>query len=134
MPEEFFARKGYNIRLYLPALAYDIGKMTPKVRLDYGDVVMSLAEERYFKPIFDWNYDRGLIYGCDNLGRGLQPLSYLDYFRATSWFTAPGNDARLGDPAFSKPKYRAPSPTCITAPAPGWRLFIAWAGAAKPNG
>ena len=104
MPEEFFARKGYNIRLYLPALAYDIGKMTPKVRLDYGDVVMSLAEERYFKPIFDWNYNRGLIYGCDNLGRGLQPLSYLDYFRATSWFTAPGNDAPARGSSFLQTK------------------------------
>ena len=104
MPEEFLARKGYNIRLYLPALAYDIGRMTTKVRLDYCDVVMSLAEERYFKPIFDWHYDRGLIYGCDNLGRGLQPLSYLDYFRATSWFTAPGNDAPARGSSFIQTK------------------------------
>ena len=104
MPEEFRARKGYNIRLYLPALAYNIGRMTAKVRLDYCDVVMTLAEERYFKPIFDWNHERGLIYGCDNLGRGLQPLSYLDYFRATSWFTAPGNDAPARGSSFIQTK------------------------------
>ena len=104
MPEEFLARKGYNIRPYLPALAYEIGTMTTKVRLDYCDVVMTLAEERYFKPVFDWNYERGLIYGCDNLGRGLQPLAYLDYFRATGWFTAPGNDAPARGSSFMQTK------------------------------
>lgn len=93
MAEAFLNRKGYDVRPYLGALKGDIGRMTDKVRLDYCEVLMDLAEERYFKPIFDWNWDRGLIYGCDNLGRGLEPASYLDYFRATRWFTAPGNDA-----------------------------------------
>ena len=104
MPAQFRDRKGYDILPYLAALKYDIGDITAKIRLDYCDVVMTLAEERYFKPIFDWNDSRGLIYGCDNMGRGKQPLHYLDYFRATSWFTAPGNDAPARGSSFIQTK------------------------------
>lgn len=91
--EEFRKKKGYDIVPYLPALEDNIGDITPKIRLDYCDVLMDLAEERYFKPIYDWVADRGLIYGSDNIGRGTNPLAYVDYFRANSWYTAPGNDA-----------------------------------------
>ncbi len=104
MQSEFLKRKGYDITPFLPGLQYGIGNRTAKVRLDYCDVVMTLSEERYFKPIFDWHDSRGLIYGCDNLGRGRAPLSYLDYFRATSWFTAPGNDAPARGSSFIQTK------------------------------
>jgi hypothetical protein len=92
-PEQFRKRKGYDLRPWLIALNNDIGSRTAKIRLDYWDVVMDLAEERYFKPIGEWHLSRGLIYGCDNNGRGRNPAAYGDYFRATSWFGAPGNDA-----------------------------------------
>ncbi len=104
MVEEFQKRKGYDIRPYIAALFENIGDVTPKVRLDYADVVTQLSEERYFKPIFDWHNDRGLIYGCDNNGRGLEPLQYMDYFRAISWFTAPGNDAPARGSSFRQTK------------------------------
>lgn len=104
MTEEFLRRKGYDIQPYLPALFDDIGDVTPKIRLDYADVVTQLSEERYFKPIFEWHSNRGLIYGCDNNGRGLEPLQYLDYFRMTSWFTAPGNDAPARGSSFRQTK------------------------------
>lgn len=104
MRKEFKKRKGYDILLYLPALWESIGDITPKIRLDYAQVVTELAEERYFRPIFDWHYSRGLIYGCDNNGRGLEPLQYLDYFRAISWFTAPGNDAPARGSSFRQTK------------------------------
>lgn len=104
LPEEFIKRKGYDVRPYLAALFEPIGDVTPKVRLDYADVVTALAEERYFKPIFDWHNSRGLIYGCDNNGRGLEPLEYLDYFRQISWFTAPGNDAPARGSSFRQTK------------------------------
>ncbi|WP_029906672.1 glycosyl hydrolase [Prevotella sp. 10(H)] len=102
--EEFVKRKGYDITLYLPALKYDIGDITPKIRLDYCDVLMDLAEERYFRPIYDWHASRGLIYGSDNLGRGMEPLAYVDYFRANSWYTAPGNDAPSTGSSFLQTK------------------------------
>ena len=104
MADEFQKRKGYDIRPYLAAMFENIGDITPKVRLDYADVVTQLSEERYFKPIFDWHNDRGLIYGCDNNGRGLEPLQYMDYFRAISWFTAPGNDAPARGSSFRQTK------------------------------
>ena len=104
MPEEFMKRKGYSILPYLPALFENIGDITPKIRLDYAEVVTHLSEERYFKPIFDWHNERGLIYGCDNNGRGLEPLQYLDYFRMISWFTAPGNDAPAKGSSFRQTK------------------------------
>lgn len=104
MREEFKRRKGYDIFPFLPALWGYIGSVTPKIRLDYAQVVTELAEERYFKPIFNWHNERGLIYGCDNAGRGLEPLQYMDYFRAISWFTAPGNDAPARGSSFRQTK------------------------------
>ena len=104
MREEFKRRKGYDIFPFLPALWEYIGSVTPKIRLDYAQVVTELAEERYFKPIFNWHNERGLIYGCDNAGRGLEPLQYMDYFRAISWFTAPGNDAPARGSSFRQTK------------------------------
>jgi hypothetical protein len=89
----FKEKKGYDIQPYLPALYMDIGAITPKIRLDYSDVMVELVELRYFKPIFEWHWKRGLLFGCDNWGRGLEPERYGDYFRATRWFSAPGNDA-----------------------------------------
>jgi hypothetical protein len=104
MPQQFYQRKGYDIVPLLPAIFAEIGARTAKVRLDYADVLTQLAEERYFKPVFDWHNSHGLIYGCDNNGRGLEPLQYLDYFRAISWFTAPGNDAPARGSSFNQTK------------------------------
>ncbi len=102
--QQFTKRKGYDISPYLPALKDDVGPVTPKIRLDYSDVLMDLAEERYFKPVYDWVSERGLIYGCDNYGRGKIPTEYIDYFRAISWFTAPGNDAPARGSSFLQTK------------------------------
>ncbi len=101
---EFQKRKGYDITPYLPALKEHIGEITPKIRLDYCEVLMDLSEERYYKPIYDWHADRGLIYGCDNLSRGKDPKAYIDYFRVMSWFTAPGNDAPSRGSSFMETK------------------------------
>jgi len=43
--EEFRQRKGYDITPELPALFKDIGPRTPKIRLDYADVLVALSEE-----------------------------------------------------------------------------------------
>ena len=108
MPSQFQRRKGYDIAPYLPLLFAqkdsEVDQEAARVRLDYAEVLTQLAEERFFKPVFDWNADRGLIYGCDNEGRGLDPLKYLDYFRAVSWFTAPGNDAPSRGSSFRQTK------------------------------
>ena len=89
---QFEKRKGYDVRPKLAALFMDIGPETAKVRLDFNDVMVSLTETYYFKPIFDWHNSRGMIYACDPATRGKDPLEFGDYFRAMRWYTAPGFD------------------------------------------
>ena len=76
----------------LPALFVDIGPRTPKIRLDYSDVMVALEEECYFRPIFEWHQQRGMIFGCDHGGRGYDVTEFGDYFRTQRWMSGPGND------------------------------------------
>lgn len=96
LPEEFAKRKGYDLFDALPAMFEDIGPATPKYRLDFMDVKMQLAQERYFIPIFNWHSSRGMIYGCDQGSRGLDPMEFGDYFSAVRWYSAPGHDTPGG--------------------------------------
>lgn len=89
---EFRRRKGYDITPELPALFKDTGPRTPKVRLDYSDVMVALAEEGYFKPVFDWHQQRGMTMGCDHGGRGRDVAEFGDYFRTQRWMQGPGAD------------------------------------------
>jgi hypothetical protein len=91
--EEFRRRKGYDVAKELAALFMDIGPRTPKVRLDYRDVMVSLSEEGYFRPIFDWHLARGMLYGCDHGWRGSNVVEFGDYFRTQRWTLGPGNDS-----------------------------------------
>ena len=102
--KEFQKRKGYDLMDVLPAMWQDIGAITPKVRMDYADVRMALMEERYFQPIYTWHASRGMIFGCDSGGRGLNPHEFGDYFRATRWYSAPGHDTPGGKADFIKGK------------------------------
>ena len=89
---EFQKRKGYDITPELPALFKDIGPRTPKIRLDYNDVLVALSEEGFFKPVFDWHQQRGMIMGCDHGGRGRNVVEFGDYFRTQRWNQGPGAD------------------------------------------
>ncbi len=90
--DEFRKRKGYDVAAELPALFMDTGPRTPKVRLDYSDVKVSLTEEGFFQPVFDWHQQRGMIYGCDHGGRGRNVVEFGDYFRTQRWNQGPGCD------------------------------------------
>jgi len=94
--KEFRRRKGYDLLDVLPGMWVDMGDITPKVRMDYADVRMSLMEERYFKPIYTWHASRGMIFACDSGGRGRNPQEFGNYFRATRWYSAPGHDTPGG--------------------------------------
>jgi hypothetical protein len=96
LPEQFRRRKGYDLFTVLPAMFQDVGSKTVKYRLDFMDVKMQLAQERYFIPIFQWHWSRGKIYGCDQGSRGRNPLEFGDYFSAVRWYTAPGHDTPGG--------------------------------------
>jgi hypothetical protein len=90
--DEFRKRKGYDIIPELTALFKDTGPRTPKVRLDYYDVLVALSEEGFFKPVFDWHQQRGMIMGCDHGGRGKRVDEFGDYFRTQRWNQGPGAD------------------------------------------
>ncbi len=90
--DEFRRRKAYDIVPFIDALFMEIGDMTPKIRLDYNDVRVSLSEEYFFKPIYDWHQKRGLLFGCDHGGRGKDVSEFGDYFRTQRWNQAPGCD------------------------------------------
>ena len=96
LAEEFRKRKGYGLSEALPAMFQEVGPRTFKYRLDFMDVKMQLAQERYFIPIFRWHRSRGKIYGCDQGSRGRNPLEFGDYFSAVRWYTAPGHDTPGG--------------------------------------
>lgn len=89
---EFQKRKGYDIVPELAALWTNIGPRTPKIRMDYSDVMVALSEEGFFKPVFDWHQSRGMIYGCDHGGRGKKVDEFGDYFRTQRWNQGPGAD------------------------------------------
>jgi len=100
---EFQSRKGYDLLPLLPALWNDLGPLTPKIRIDYADVAVTLLEERYFIPIFRWHESHGLLFGNDNLGRGgieAGRSAYGDAFRTMRWYSAPGTD----DPKLDGPR------------------------------
>jgi len=89
---EFKKRKQYDIVPELPALFLDIGPRTPKVRMDYNDVMVALSEEHFFKPLYDWHTERGMLFGCDHGGRGTDVAEFGDYFRTQRWMSGPGCD------------------------------------------
>ncbi len=90
--DEFEKRKGYDVVPYLDALFVPVGNITPKIRLDYNDVIVSLSEENFFQPVYQWHQDRGLIFGCDHGGRGRDVAEFGDYFRTQRWNQGPGSD------------------------------------------
>jgi len=101
---EFEKRKGYDVLPVLPALFFDIGPKTPKIRLDYSDVMVALTEECFFRPIFEWHWKRGIMYACDPGSRGGNPLEFGDYFRCVRWYAAPGHDTPGGKADLHKDK------------------------------
>ncbi|WJH33549.1 glycosyl hydrolase [Paenibacillus sp. CC-CFT747] len=90
--KEFMRRKGYDLLPELVSLFLPIDSRTPKIRMDYADVLVALSEEHYFQPIFEWHEQRGMIYGCDHGGRGKDVTEFGDYFRTQRWNQGPGCD------------------------------------------
>lgn len=95
LAEKFQERHGYSIGRALPALHFDVGPLTPKYRLDFFDLYLSQIEATYWKKIYDWTNERGVLTSHDNWGRNnilRHSEGYIDYFRSQRWFSAPGYD------------------------------------------
>lgn len=89
---EFKKRKGYDILPKANQLFVNLGPESYKTRLDYSDVMVSLSEEGFFKPVYEWHNSRGMLFGCDHGGRGRDVTEFGDYFRTQRWMSGPGND------------------------------------------
>jgi hypothetical protein len=89
---EFNKRKGYDILPELSCLFADLGPRTYKIRMDYNDVMVALTEEGFFKPVYEWHTNRGMLFGCDHGGRGKDVTEFGDYFRTQRWMSGPGCD------------------------------------------
>lgn len=94
--KRFKAEKGYDPSPYFAGLFHDIGEITDKIRCDYYDVMVSLLEENFYKPISQWCHKHGMQYITiatwgrqDILG---QTCHYGDFFRMMRWFDMPGNE------------------------------------------
>ena len=88
----FKEKKGYDIQPELPNLFAVLSPRSYKIRLDYNDVMVSLSEEGFFKPLYEWHTSRGMLFGCDHGGRGRDVTEFGDYFRTQRWMSGPGND------------------------------------------
>lgn len=95
-PEEFRKRKGYDVREWLPALFFPTTDEGRKVRCDALEVLTELAEEAFFRPLFEWHEKHGLVCGYDQMNRNADPIEgqrwYLDYWQTMRWYSAPGQD------------------------------------------
>lgn len=95
---EFETRRGYDLVPRLAALWEEYGDEAKRLRHDYHAIRAAISEETFFKPLFDWHEERGLICGFDQQGpaRAGYPIEtvdfYADYQRTHRWFGAPGSD------------------------------------------
>ena len=58
--DEFRRRKGYDLRPWLPALWFDIGPETPRIRYDVNEFLHHIALEFVFRPFLDACRDIGV--------------------------------------------------------------------------
>ena len=95
LAEVFRQRFGYEIGRAIPALHFDVGPETPRYRTDFFDAYLEVDEASYWKRVYDWTNERGVLTSHDNWGRqniNRQSQGYIDYFRTQRWFSAPGYD------------------------------------------
>lgn len=130
---------GYDLGRAIPALHFDVGPMTPKYRCDYFDAYLAVDEAAYWKRVYDWTHERGILTSHDNWGRrniNRQSQGYIDYFRTQRWFSAPGYDDAGQRPVTARNYYDAKIAAsiarCMAARASGPRRFTPAAGVAQP--
>ncbi len=71
--EAFKARRGYDLRPLLPALALDAGPATSAIRRDWGRTLTDLLDERFLAPMQAWATRRGTRFRIQ--GYGIPPAT-----------------------------------------------------------
>ncbi|NBD22276.1 glycosyl hydrolase [Paenibacillus glycinis] len=82
LPEEFLARRGYDLTPFMPALWGQIGEATGDIRYDYYRTFSELTIENFFRNFTDWSHSRGAktrIQAHGTWGDILQAYAAADY-------------------------------------------------------
>jgi hypothetical protein len=58
--DEFEARKGYDLIPFLPAIWWNIGESTPKIRYDVNDFLHEIGLEAFYEPFLAWCEAHGI--------------------------------------------------------------------------
>jgi len=94
--DRFRREKGYDPLPNLAGLFLDIGALTDKIRCDYYEVMVSLLDENFYRPIAEWLHERGMRYGTIATWGRADPLQqtfhYGDFFRMMRHFDVTGNE------------------------------------------
>lgn len=104
LPAEFSKRRGYDLLARLPALYDDVvdrfgdadGPTAVQIRCDANRVAAELAEDAFFRPLYEWHERHGMLCGYDQTVRNADPIGgeryYVDYFATMRHYSVPGND------------------------------------------
>ncbi|MFC5406205.1 glycosyl hydrolase [Cohnella soli] len=60
MPEQFLARRGYELTPFMPALWGDIGDITADIRYDFYKTFSELTIENFFRNFTAWSNSKGI--------------------------------------------------------------------------
>jgi len=86
---DFERLRGYDLRLYLPALLQDTAAEHRRVLCDYRETISDLLLENYTEAWHDWAHQKGKI--IRNQAHG-SPANILDLYAATDIPEGEGND------------------------------------------
>jgi hypothetical protein len=101
VPEEFRARKGYDLLPHRESLFVDLGENDRKIRCDFYDVIAELCAETYFGGLQEWCRRHHLASSGHLLGEETmvwQTDFDGDPFTCYRKFDIPGIDMILSDP------------------------------------
>ena len=92
--ESFRSKSGYALEPMLPALVYDIGPKTEKVRCDYVDTVSDLYSASFFQQVSGWCSAHGLQHSAHVWEESLffGPWVQGDFYRILRAMGQPGCD------------------------------------------
>jgi len=58
--DEFRKRKGYDLTAYLPAVWWEMGEVTPKIRYDVNEFLHQIGLEAFYRTFLDWCSEHGV--------------------------------------------------------------------------
>ncbi|RKP58268.1 hypothetical protein D7Z26_01875 [Cohnella endophytica] len=82
MPEQFLARRGYELTPFMPALWADVGDITADIRYDFYKTFSELTIENFFRNFTAWSHSKGVktrIQAHGTWGDILQAYAAADY-------------------------------------------------------